>query len=187
MDSGSSSTFKELYCSNAAPGKIARILEAVFVNQLGQLYKAARFERCNLFEHYSFLPKYAGSVQQEIDDLYGKESPGKILTLPNNKEFPNPVPFYKEQLPIYLDAADKRGRTAVGYSYFSFIHGDLNGANIIIDGQENVWLIDFFHTQLGHVLRDLIKLENDLLYIFTPVTSIDDLDEAVKLTDLLLN
>ena len=56
----------------------------------------------------------------------------------------------------------------------------------MIDSHDNVWLIDFFHTHRGHVLRDLIKLENDLLYIFTPVNSVEDLDQAVLLIDCLL-
>lgn len=70
-------------------------------------------------------------------------------------------------------------------SFFSYVHGDLNGANIMIDPQDNVWLIDFFHTDKGHVLRDLIKLENDLLYIYTPMETEEDMDEAMILSELL--
>jgi protein-tyrosine phosphatase len=75
---------------------------------------------------------------------------------------------------------------AAGAAYFSYVHGDLNGANIIIDARDNVWLIDFFHTHRGHILKDLIKLENDVLYIFTPVNNAEDLAAACRLTDLLL-
>ena len=64
----------------------------------------------------------------------------------------------------------------------SFIHGDLNGANILIDGRDNVWLIDFFHTRRAHVLMDLLKMENDLLYIFTPVPDEQALRRAFALT-----
>jgi protein-tyrosine phosphatase len=55
----------------------------------------------------------------------------------------------------------------------------------MVDPQENIWLIDFFHTHQGHVLRDLIKLENDLLYIYTPLYREEDLNEAVKLSSIL--
>ena len=55
----------------------------------------------------------------------------------------------------------------------------------MIDPQDNVWLIDFFHTNSGHVLRDLIKLENDLLYIYTPMETEEDMDEAMILSELL--
>ena len=65
-------------------------------------------------------------------------------------------------------------------------HGDLNGANIILDGHRNVWLIDFFHAHRGHVLQDFAKLENDLLYIWTPVEDEADLANACDFTDRLL-
>jgi protein-tyrosine phosphatase len=75
---------------------------------------------------------------------------------------------------------------AEGSSYFAFVHGDLNGANIIVDAQENVWLIDFFHTHRGHVLQDLLKFENDLLYIMTPLASDQELRAALEATNQLM-
>jgi thiamine kinase-like enzyme len=42
--------------------------------------------------------------------------------------------------------------------FLSYVHGDLNGKNMILDAQNNVWLIDFFHTHRGHVLKDLLKI-----------------------------
>jgi protein-tyrosine phosphatase len=69
--------------------------------------------------------------------------------------------------------------------YFAWVHGDLNGANILVDEPGNVWMIDFFHAHRGHVLRDLIKLENDLLYIWTPLEA-EHLAEALDFTDQLL-
>jgi protein-tyrosine phosphatase len=70
--------------------------------------------------------------------------------------------------------------------YVAQLHGDLNGANIIVDAQKNVWLIDFFHAHRGHILRDLVKLENDVLYIFTKIDNEDEFEEALALTDRLL-
>src|SRR6185436_16577360 len=71
--------------------------------------------------------------------------------------------------------------------YFAQVHGDLNGANIIVDARGNVWLIDFFHSHSGHVLRDLAKLENDVLYIFTKLDSDAQLEQAFELSELLLS
>ena len=47
-------------------------------------------------------------------------------------------------------------------------------------------LIDFFHTHRGHALKDLIKLENDLLYIFTRIEGTSQLDQAMMITRELL-
>ena len=67
----------------------------------------------------------------------------------------------------------------------SYVHGDLNAANILVDAQDNVWVIDFFHSAPGRVLKDLAKFENDLLYVLTPLASSGDLAEALTLTSAL--
>lgn len=46
-------------------------------------------------------------------------------------------------------------------------------------------MIDFFHTSRGHVLKDLAKLENDLLYLWTPVRDARELEEALEITRAL--
>jgi protein-tyrosine phosphatase len=62
------------------------------------------------------------------------------------------------------------------------VHGDLNAANILVDAHDNVWVIDFFHAGRGHVLRDVAKFENDLLYLLTPVDDDAQLREAISIT-----
>jgi len=62
----------------------------------------------------------------------------------------------------------------------------LNTANILIDARGNVWVIDFFHAHRGHVLKDLAKLENDLLYILTRIVGEEALNQGLLLTKALL-
>ena len=71
------------------------------------------------------------------------------------------------------------------HHYVSYVHGDLNAANILVDAHDNVWVIDFFHSAPGHVLKDLAKFENDLLYLLTPLADPGDLAEALTLTRAL--
>ncbi len=174
-----SKTFQKLYCSGLPRGKTENYLAAVFREQLGRFYKAAVLERVNLLEYYWFKPDWAPHVRAIVEQVLGSKADDETLCLPTGQKFPNPCLFYERDLVDVLPLAN-------GSSYFSYIHGDLNGANIIIDMHDNVWLIDFFHTHRGHVLRDLIKLENDLLYIFTPANNADDLTQALHLTDCLL-
>ncbi|HKA98418.1 MAG TPA: hypothetical protein VKD66_19310, partial [Streptosporangiaceae bacterium] len=63
--------------------------------------------------------------------------------------------------------------------------GDLNAANILVDAHHNVWVIDFFHAGPGHVLKDLAKFENDLLYLLTPINDTSQLLEALAITRAL--
>jgi nicotinamidase-related amidase len=179
MGSGSSSTFQKLFCDGLPMEKVQAILRAVFVEQLGKFYAAASREKCDLLDYYSFGPKWAPRVREKVEAVLGRPTAGETLRFETGQEFPNPCLFYERDLPsLSADRADM--------AFFSYVHGDLNGANIIVDRHENVWLIDFFHTHRGHVLKDFIKLENDLLYIFTPVGNEIEFAEALSLSRHLL-
>lgn len=179
MGSGRSTTFQKLYMSGIPLEQVDKLLRTVFVDQLGRLYSAAQLETGNLFAYYAFSPKWAESVQRKVDAVLERAAVEDLIEVAPGEECPNPSKFYQQHLEEILS----------GYQdshYSSFVHGDLNGANIIVDSRENVWLIDFFHTHRGHILKDLAKLENDLLYIFTPILNEQDLHEACRLTDHLL-
>lgn len=172
-------TFQKRYVRGAPLEQIERILDSVFGEQLGRLYRAATLERCDLLEHYGFSSRWARSVREKTESILGQPAQGRILEVLPGLETPNICTFYETT----LDRLDNRPGA---HCYQAFVHGDLNGANIVLDGHDNVWLIDFFHTRRAHVLMDLIKLENDLLYIFTKLENDDDLREACKLSDALV-
>ena len=180
MGRGKSTTLQHLYDSGISMEKVKKFLDIVFVEQLGKFYNAKQFEKANLMEYYMYDPKRAERLKARLEKVLEHSADDDILKLPTGQEFPNPYVFYRD---VVADLIPRNNRSA----FFAYTHGDLNGANIMIDGQENVWLIDFFHTHKGHVLRDLAKLENDLLYIYTPLDSFDDMDEALILSDILFN
>ena len=180
MGGGFSTTFKKIYTEGAPQERVEHYLKIVFEDQLGRFYKAATLERTNLLEHYRFDPRFGPGVRSAVETVLGGPAIGNTLTLPGVHVCPNLCNFYEQDLTDILPLATDS-------SYFSYVHGDLNGANIVIDSQDNIWLIDFFHTGRGHVLKDLIKLENDLLYIFTPIENDSDFEQALRLTDALLN
>jgi protein-tyrosine phosphatase/nicotinamidase-related amidase len=179
MGEGFSTTFQKVYGAGAELSKVERILNIVFREQLGRLYAAGTLERCDLLEHYLFSPKWAPGVRRRVERLVDGPA-GPRLSFPGGREAECVCEFYER----HLDAL--RGRAADS-CFMSYVHGDLNGANIVIDGQDNVWIIDFFHTARAHILKDLIKLENDLLYIFTPLASEEELEQALLLTDALVS
>jgi len=57
--------------------------------------------------------------------------------------------------------------------------------NILIDDNHNVWLIDFADTGRGHVLKDVTKLECEVLYM-TTLEDEEDLREGIAITKVLL-
>ena len=178
MGGSFSRSFQSAYQRGLELESVRRILDTVFGEQLMRLYRAASLESGDLLEHYFFSPERASGVQRAVESLVGVGA-GDRIEIVAGVEVGNPARFYQRTL------AELPAR-APDHFYQAYVHGDLNGQNIVLDGHDNVWLIDFFHTRRAHVLMDLVKLENDLLYIFTPLADDDELREAFKLSDALM-
>jgi protein-tyrosine phosphatase len=180
MLDGNVRTFQKMYEASDDFHAMDNILTVVFKQQLGRLHEASSVEKLNLLEYYDFQSKYAKSVRTRVEALLGVQATTEKIEILPGLEASNPCIFYEQ------DLLSLKEYNAVNHN-LAYVHGDLNGANIILDAQDNVWLIDFFHTHRGHILRDLLKLENDILYIFTKIDTSDELREALSLTDILLN
>lgn len=173
MGRGEVRTLKALFAHAETQQTIDDILHTTFLDILGNFYRAAQYEQLPLLSHYGFSAQWAAHVRANVTSVYGSSPPR--LTFPGLPAVTNVCAFYDDFLA-------EAGDTAAESHYVSYVHGDLNAANILIDGRANVWLIDFFHTAPGHVLKDLAKLENDLLYILTPLADEQELSEAIRLT-----
>jgi hypothetical protein len=170
-------SFQNAYQTGAGKTDIHRYLDSVLGQQLGRLYRAARLEHADLTHYYQFDAKWAQSIEQRVRDLLGSCPDTETMTIEGMTTC-NIFHFYRHHLPDLPPL--------VGDFPFSFVHGDLNGANIIIDGNDNVWLIDFFHTHRGHALKDFAKLENDILFIYTHIEDHAAFERACRFTDFLL-
>lgn len=169
MGRGEVRTFRSLYLGGAPPEVVERVLRDVFEDVLAPFFAAARYERLPLLEHYGFHARFAASVRRNVVAVAGEDGPA---------HYPALVDFYARFLAGFVPPPEHR--------YVAVVHGDLNGANILVDARDNVWVIDWFHAAPSHALKDLIKLENDLLFLFTPIAGDDELAEATRLSDALL-
>jgi nicotinamidase-related amidase/aminoglycoside phosphotransferase (APT) family kinase protein len=177
MGQGQVRTLQAMFASDAATRSVISVVRSAFEDVLGPLYAAARFERMPLFEHYQFSPGLGPAVRNSVAALT-PDSRQKVLEFPGGVSLPNVCAFYEDFLAHH--------RLPVGdYHYVAYVHGDLNAANILVDGHHNVWVIDFFHTGPGHVLKDLAKFENDLLYLLTPIEDASQFLEALAITRAL--
>lgn len=174
-----STTLQKAFQRGLPLDQVREVLDTVFGEQLGRFTRAAVVESCDLLEHYGFSDRWAPGVRRRVEAILGGPAEGDRLQVSHDIWTPDVVLFYERTL-------HDLPRRPADQIPMSWQHGDLNGANIILDGHRNVWLIDFFHAHRAHVLMDLVKLENDLLYIWTPVNDEADLRAAVALTDALL-
>jgi nicotinamidase-related amidase len=177
MGHGQVRTLQAMFAAEAAPRRMISVVRSVFEDVLGPLYAAARYERLPLFEHYQFSPGLGPSVRDSVAAVTAG-SGQKTLDFPGGISLPNVCEFYEDFLARHPPLAQD-------YHYVAYVHGDLNAANILVDAHHNVWVIDFFHAGPGHVLKDLAKFENDLLYLLTPIEDPAQLEEAIAITRAL--
>lgn len=52
-------------------------------------------------------------------------------------------------------------------------HGDLNEHNILVTEDGRTWLIDFYRTGVGHILRDVVELETAVKFNLTPIADLE--------------
>jgi protein-tyrosine phosphatase/nicotinamidase-related amidase/aminoglycoside phosphotransferase (APT) family kinase protein len=177
MGHGQVRTLQAMFAADVATRRIISVVRSAFEDVLGPLYAAARYERMPLFEHYQFSPGLGPAVRNSVAAIT-TGSDQKMLDFPGELSLPNVCGFYEDFLAHHrLPAHD--------YHYVAYVHGDLNAANILVDAHHNVWVIDFFHAGPGHVLKDLAKFENDLLYLLTPIEDTSQLLEALAITRAL--
>jgi protein-tyrosine phosphatase len=177
MGHGRVRTLQAMFAAGTATRRIISVVRNAFEDVLGPLYAAARYERMPLFEHYQFSPQLGPAVRSAVAAITA-DSGQQMLDFPGGISLPNVCEFYEDFLAHHpLPAHD--------YHYVAYVHGDLNAANILIDPHHNVWVIDFFHAAPGHVLKDLAKFENDLLYLLTPIENAAQLREGLALTRAL--
>jgi nicotinamidase-related amidase/aminoglycoside phosphotransferase (APT) family kinase protein len=177
MGQGQVRTLQAMFAADAATRRIISIVRSAFEEVLGPLYAAARYERMPLFEHYQFSPERGPAVRNSVAAVT-TDFRQKVLDFPGGMSLPNVCEFYDGFLSHHrLPTHD--------HHYVAYVHGDLNAANILVDAHHNVWVIDFFHAGPGHVLKDLAKFENDLLYLLTPINDTSQLLEALAITRAL--
>jgi len=175
MGVGGVRTLKSLFEKGQDDDEVVRVVDAVFDEVLAPLYAAAVYDRLPLLAAYGFA-QFADGVRPKVAAIVGDEAArAEMLALPGGRSARNVSLFYERDARALAPSKSES-------HFVSRQHGDLNWANILRDGRGNVWVIDFARSLKGHVLMDTAKLENDLLYILTPLEDEAALEAAVAMS-----
>lgn len=166
--------FASMYAT-AEPKRIGAILDGLFHGTCANWYAPKVFQPLNLTEDYLGLlrigPEDVVNAFGRMKTVAGKERL-RFDGLTGDTKPLNPIPGLLEQDHVYP-------------TYACVTHGDLNALNIFVDGDDHTWLIDFFRTGRGHILRDLAELDTVVRFLLLGPDEAT-LDERLALEEALL-
>jgi DNA-binding NarL/FixJ family response regulator len=153
------SSFANFYRATPAPEQVVNVLSFFFTELWGDLYgEPRRLSTNSLFEAYDKVFDLR-LEEQKLNDYFHQF----LLPLDLPISLRNPVTW------VFLNAdlsRFARAREAI-------THGDLHGDNLFVDGGRT-WVIDFERTGYGHILRDFVELEVDILTRLLAPEQVDD-------------
>lgn len=170
--------------------RIDAVINFLFNNIFFRFYHNSRKETLNLWKAYDFDGKGwaywadgGTDIPENVRNQLGKTMGEKFkydsrITFPGNWNLLN-IADFMEQISQF------RENSSLDLNITSVVHGDLNGNNIIVDENMNVWLIDFAYTERTHILKDISKLEADILFLYTVPENEEEMKEAISIVRTL--
>ena len=167
-------SFADYYRKHGAE-EACNTLDHLFSNTCGRWYD----NREGIRRSRDFLKLYQAGLHTDWDEVWqgaaaaGVDMAGQQIELPGLAgRFTNPK--------LWLAANAEHAHIT---SWQATTHGDLNEHNILVTAQGDCWLIDFYRTGPGHILRDAAELETAIKF---NLAEIDDLAEYQRFERRLL-
>lgn len=169
-------TFEELFSdAECNIDDVVMVIREVFLNTLQPWLSGAQTSRTSyLYRTYDLAQDWS-KICQGVNDL-GLDPDAHYFDC-LGRRFPNPL---KQALKWFEARAD-----SPIYTKHAIVHGDLNSRNILIDGNQNVFVIDFAKTRRDHFLRDFCKLEAEIMFCLIQMPA-DDTEHVIALAEALL-
>jgi nicotinamidase-related amidase len=175
MHGGEVLTLQSAFRAAADPAAASALFDGLITRVLARLYQSPAIDRLELFGYYGYQPRNARATLERVEALAQRRG-GEVRVPGVDEPLPDPARLY--------DGLPGRKTEAVDVAC-CWIHGDLNLANVLLDGSGNTWLIDYYWTRIGHALQDVAKLENDLKFLLVPLPDDAALVRAVAWERLL--
>ncbi|MDD1682821.1 MAG: anti-sigma factor antagonist [Methanoregula sp.] len=165
------SSLEDFYLSHTAD-EILPVLDALFRVVLSGWYGEPEKKEMPLYREYNTFWQY---------DQTRAYAASHFGAAPDMKEIGLPFGLGTSVNPLFFIEKVMPGRLSRLFPvYRSSVHGDLNMRNVLLDGEKNLWLIDFSETRYSHILRDIVKLEAVIKGEMVPVGSREALAELVR-------
>lgn len=172
------SSLEDYYYSHPT-GEVSGVIDRLFRTVLRAWYGQPLLRDLPLYEIYGDPYAYALTREWAISS-FGISDQDETIDLPYGMgRSINPLYFFGTIIPERRE--DKWS------TYMGSVHGDLHMKNVLMDEEENLWLIDFAFTTHSHILRDIAKLETVLKTEMIPINSEGRLLELLEIERAFLD
>jgi hypothetical protein len=163
--------FREHY-SKRPLNELIPLYEKIFWKVLNLWYSQSKEDSLFLYKDHSPLRLFPG-VFKDAEQEFGISADSEFFSVPElNKTLPNPLHFLKYE---YARRAEESRRW-----YSAVCHGDLNLQNVLLDEQENVYIIDFSETRVRNALADFARQETIVKFEMTRIENENDLIKILE-------
>ncbi|MFQ5610640.1 MAG: response regulator [Anaerolineae bacterium] len=158
-------SFGEYYHQHEV-GQVCQALDGLFRETCGRWYDNREQPR----RRRDLIQLYVEGLHLEWDEVWdhatalGVDLAAATLQFPGlSGTFANPKRWLESRdYALYLPV------------WRAITHGDLNENNIRVTDEGRCWLIDFYRTGWGHILRDVVELETAIKFNLTPMNSLEE-------------
>ncbi|WP_148132842.1 STAS domain-containing protein [Candidatus Formimonas warabiya] len=153
------------------------LFDKIFTRILKPWYGQPRWEMIKPYQEHNPLPLFPMIFDAAEKEL-GISAQAATIDCPElGLTLPNPYHFLKHEYPA---------RQSVSQLWYTGInHGDLNMQNILLDEQDNVYIIDFSETRPRNIVSDFARLEPIFKFEMTRMGSEADLVSFLELEKAL--
>lgn len=145
------------YFRKSSPISLIKPLERFFMESWKGLYKKKQSNSASVYCQYDQIFHLSEKIRRSGEQAQIIRFPG-IAT-----DMPNPIVWVREnESRSYL----------LSPVFNTTTHGDLHGDNLLTDGNY-LWAIDFERSGPGHILRDFVELEVDIITRLMRFSEID--------------
>lgn len=176
---GETNTFEAIFHQEPDTDRIIGIFEKLFKDRLKRWLDDSSYssKEQHLYQDYDLNEQDWMRIKRAVSEL-GFDPDG--LNTPALDLHCNPL---NEARQLFAERQNQIFSTKL-----AIVHGDLNARNILIDSNNNIFLIDFADVGWDHLLKDFCRLEVEIKYVLTKLSNEEDIQSVIDLDrKMLLN
>jgi hypothetical protein len=160
------------YYLNRSTTDVLALMDRLYTQILKPWYGQPRWERIDLYADHTPLHLFPDLCEHARRDFGFSLDAATIACEELGIDLPNPFKFLRTEYP------KRAGQARLWYQAIN--HGDLNLKNVLVDEQENLYVIDFSETRPRNIVSDFARMESIVKFQVLHIETAEELERMVE-------